>query len=238
MSQSWQVQDQVLQSCTNEYHAKIDWRLEDWEEPILALRDYDPKNPPAEEELTDDELVKKREKIAASKKRIRRWLGYQQLMHEPCGDDTPLKKQVLNEYSKEKEKKPNLKWNMMYCSAAYEAVTAKLKFEKAMKEPVSAKLVDVQNCIDNLLTFVAPIITGIAEMTKLQCFFTAGRMIPKANGEISTKHYSVGSNPVTGIPFMRWKDNQFDKNVLEPFKEYLEGVYHELALDPREKKLT
>ncbi|KAJ7572778.1 hypothetical protein C8J56DRAFT_904927 [Mycena floridula] len=237
MAQTWQVQDEVLRSCTNEYHTKVDWHLEDHEEPTLPLPDYDPKKPPPQEELSDEEMAPRQ--------------GYQQYMHEAYGEDADgndklLKKKVLEAFKEEKNSKPNLKFNVTYkgivCNrifktlltdeqkrykerASTEAVKGKLEFENALKAPVSEKPEDIQRCIDNLLGFIAPIIRGVSEMTKLQCFFTAGGMIPKAGGEIGTKHYLVGSNPVTGVPFTRWKDNQFDSNVLAPFKEYLEGVY-------------
>ncbi|KAJ7585540.1 hypothetical protein C8J56DRAFT_1052846 [Mycena floridula] len=286
MAQGWQAQDQVLRACTNEYHAKFSWRLQDHEEPSLPLPAYDPKNLPVEEELSDADLALKRERVTLLNQRIRRWLlyrikplsqrvwsrarrttdpfalllaklsglvrppkarqGYQQFMHEKYGDDTPLKTEVEKMYAEDVKSKPALKWNMNYrgyaCrtifnglpqteqdgykkTAADKAVEAKDIFKTALKAPVSERPEDIQSCIDNLLPFIAPILTGIAERTKLQCFFVAGGMIPKADGEIGTKHYSVGSNPSTGVSFTKWKDGQFDTNVLAPFKGYLEGVY-------------
>ncbi|KAJ7586188.1 hypothetical protein C8J56DRAFT_1052558 [Mycena floridula] len=271
MAQGWQAQDQVLRACTNEYHAKVSWRLQDHEEPSLPLPAYDPKNLPAEEDLSDADLVLKWERVTLLNQRVwsraRRTTdpfalllaklsglvkppkarqGYQQFMHEKYSEDTPLKKEVLKMYDEDVLADSSVKWNMNYrgnaCrkvfnglpqterdgykkTAADNAVTAKNAFEVALKAPVSECPEDIQSCIDNLLTFIAPIMTGIAERTKLQCFFVAGGMIPKADGEIGTKHYLVGSNAATGVSFTKWKDGQFDTNVLAPFKEYLEGVY-------------
>ncbi|KAJ7590259.1 hypothetical protein C8J56DRAFT_1048421 [Mycena floridula] len=250
MAQGWQAQDQVLRACTNEYHAKVSWCLQDHEEPSLPLPAYDPKNPPAEEDLSDADLVLKRERVILLNQRIRRWLIYRikrlskrvwsraRRTTDPFalllaklsglyGEDTPLKKEVLKMYDEDVLADSSVKRSgtVTKKTAADNAVTAKKAFEVALKAPVSERPEDIQSCINNLLTFIAPIMTGIAERTKLQCFFVAGGMIPKADGEIGTKHYSVGSNAATGVSFTKWKDSQFDTNVLAPFKEYLEGVY-------------
>ncbi|KAJ7163039.1 hypothetical protein C8R46DRAFT_1221833 [Mycena filopes] len=51
-------------------------RLADHEEPELPLPAYDPKAIPPTEELTNEEMVEKRQRVNFLDKRIRRWLKY------------------------------------------------------------------------------------------------------------------------------------------------------------------
>ena len=58
----WVTERDYRMVVCNVYHAKISWRLEDHEEPVLPLADYDPLKPVVEE-LTPEEEVQKRERI-------------------------------------------------------------------------------------------------------------------------------------------------------------------------------
>lgn len=51
------------QKVYNEFHACIDWRLEDHEQPPTPLAEYDPEAQLAVEQLSEEEQVRKREKI-------------------------------------------------------------------------------------------------------------------------------------------------------------------------------
>ncbi|KAJ7142161.1 hypothetical protein C8R46DRAFT_920318 [Mycena filopes] len=66
---------EFVQGVYNEFHARISWRLEDWEEPE-SLPDYDPLAPVATEELDEEEKKQKRKRISTLNKRIRRWFHY------------------------------------------------------------------------------------------------------------------------------------------------------------------
>ena len=48
-----------MQLICNEYHTRIPWHLEDWEEPSLLLPPYDPKAPPVKEDLSPEKEVLK-----------------------------------------------------------------------------------------------------------------------------------------------------------------------------------
>ncbi|KAJ7617995.1 hypothetical protein FB45DRAFT_800748 [Roridomyces roridus] len=60
-----------------EYHARIDWRLKDHEEPPLPLAPYDPNaEVEPEEELTTEEEDERHERVRELNKRIHTWLKY------------------------------------------------------------------------------------------------------------------------------------------------------------------
>ncbi|KAJ7041282.1 hypothetical protein C8F04DRAFT_1177458 [Mycena alexandri] len=70
----WVKERAYLQKVCNEYHARIDWRLEDHEEPMLGP--WDPDALVEAESLPDDEEIEKRKRIKLLNKRIRRWFTY------------------------------------------------------------------------------------------------------------------------------------------------------------------
>lgn len=63
LDRGWVSERDYVQKVCNEYHTRIDWRLEDHEEPPLPLKPYDPNVPGATEELNEDEQQAKRTKI-------------------------------------------------------------------------------------------------------------------------------------------------------------------------------
>ncbi|KAJ6458986.1 hypothetical protein C8R45DRAFT_1031174 [Mycena sanguinolenta] len=75
LERGWCAERECLQKICNEFHAKIDWRLPDHEEPQLPLPDYDPLVEEIEEELSEEEVAK-RAHIAVLNARIRHWLKY------------------------------------------------------------------------------------------------------------------------------------------------------------------
>ncbi|KAJ7038823.1 hypothetical protein C8F04DRAFT_950883 [Mycena alexandri] len=75
LERGWLAERDYLQQICNEYHARIDWRLKDHEEPE-SIPDYDPAAPLPVETLDDDEKKRKRKRIALLNKRIRRWFKY------------------------------------------------------------------------------------------------------------------------------------------------------------------
>ncbi|KAJ7168430.1 hypothetical protein C8R46DRAFT_1217834 [Mycena filopes] len=76
LDRNWRAERDYAEAVYSEFHARISWRLEDHEEPDLPLPDYDPRAPAPEEDLTDDEMVLKRQRMAILNGRIRRWLKY------------------------------------------------------------------------------------------------------------------------------------------------------------------
>lgn len=60
----WRAEHDYIQQVGNEYHALINWRLEDHEEPELPLPVYGPDDPVVPEQLTEEEQVEKRRRIA------------------------------------------------------------------------------------------------------------------------------------------------------------------------------
>ncbi|KAJ7030559.1 hypothetical protein C8F04DRAFT_1186605 [Mycena alexandri] len=63
LERGWLAERDYLQQICNEYHARIDWRLKDHEEPE-SIPDYDPAAPLPVETLDDDEKKRKRKQIA------------------------------------------------------------------------------------------------------------------------------------------------------------------------------
>ncbi|KAJ7106125.1 hypothetical protein C8R43DRAFT_1140613 [Mycena crocata] len=53
----WRAERDYLLEVCREFHAKILWRLEDHEEPVLPLAEYDPFASVIVEDLGDEELV-------------------------------------------------------------------------------------------------------------------------------------------------------------------------------------
>ncbi|KAJ7716213.1 hypothetical protein B0H16DRAFT_1741442 [Mycena metata] len=76
LERGWRAERDYLLEVCNEFHAQIDWRLEDHEEPELPLPTYDKFAQRIEEELDTEELTMKRLKIETMNARIARWLKY------------------------------------------------------------------------------------------------------------------------------------------------------------------
>ncbi|KAJ7707992.1 hypothetical protein B0H16DRAFT_1481453 [Mycena metata] len=62
LERGWRDERDCLQKICNEFHAKIDWRLQDHEEPDV-LPDYDPLAPVPAEDLGEAEKNNKRKRI-------------------------------------------------------------------------------------------------------------------------------------------------------------------------------
>ncbi|KAJ7433177.1 hypothetical protein B0H11DRAFT_1939761 [Mycena galericulata] len=75
MEQGWIEERKYLQRVLKEYHARVDWRLKDHEEPMLG--EFDPEAPlPAPETLPPGEEQQKQAALAVLDVRIRAWLKY------------------------------------------------------------------------------------------------------------------------------------------------------------------
>jgi hypothetical protein len=56
LERGWRAERDFLQSVCNEFHARIDWRLGDHEEPAMPLPNYDPLvTIPAEDMSVEEE---------------------------------------------------------------------------------------------------------------------------------------------------------------------------------------
>ncbi|KAJ7078635.1 hypothetical protein C8R43DRAFT_1143374 [Mycena crocata] len=76
LERGWRAERDYLLLVCNEFHARISWRLENYEEPELPLPAYDQFALPVREDLSDDELNRKRIRIETMNARIARWLKY------------------------------------------------------------------------------------------------------------------------------------------------------------------
>jgi hypothetical protein len=63
LERGWRAERDCLQAICNEFHAKISWRLLDYEEPDLPLADYDPLAADPEEMLSEEDEKAKRKQI-------------------------------------------------------------------------------------------------------------------------------------------------------------------------------
>ncbi|KAK7020076.1 hypothetical protein R3P38DRAFT_2536029 [Favolaschia claudopus] len=78
LDQGRRQERKMLKKICREFHARVDWRTKDHEEPMLS--EWDPAGIATEEELSEDDEVAKRARIEelnkASHIRIRRWFMY------------------------------------------------------------------------------------------------------------------------------------------------------------------
>ncbi|KAJ7732894.1 hypothetical protein B0H16DRAFT_1732624 [Mycena metata] len=75
LERGWRYEREYLQKICSEFHARFNWRLEDFEEPDV-LPNYDLVAPPPAEPVDDDEKKEKRKRIDLLNERIRRWFKY------------------------------------------------------------------------------------------------------------------------------------------------------------------
>ncbi|KAK6971922.1 hypothetical protein R3P38DRAFT_2813181 [Favolaschia claudopus] len=74
LDKGWREERKYLKKVCKEFHAKIDWRTEDHEEPVL--REVNPSIPGPEEELLEDEEKARAARVEVLNARIRRWFLY------------------------------------------------------------------------------------------------------------------------------------------------------------------
>jgi len=63
MERGWNFEREYLDKVCHEYHARIDWRLADHEEPPLPLAPYNPNAIPVAEALTESQRQTKIDRI-------------------------------------------------------------------------------------------------------------------------------------------------------------------------------
>jgi hypothetical protein len=61
LDKGWREERRYLKKVCNEFHARVDWRLGEYEEPVL--KDYDPKTFVPPDDLPEEEEVAKRTRI-------------------------------------------------------------------------------------------------------------------------------------------------------------------------------
>ncbi|KAJ7869276.1 hypothetical protein B0H14DRAFT_3580555 [Mycena olivaceomarginata] len=79
LDKGWVQEREYLMRVCNEFHARIDWRTPDHEEPVL--RPFEPSAPIIPEELTDEEEADRGARVEELNKRIRRWFIYRIRRH-------------------------------------------------------------------------------------------------------------------------------------------------------------
>jgi hypothetical protein len=62
LERGWREERTYLQTVCNEFHARFNWRLGEYEEPE-AVPDYEPRAPVPEEQLDEEETKAKRARI-------------------------------------------------------------------------------------------------------------------------------------------------------------------------------
>ncbi|KAJ7187981.1 hypothetical protein C8R46DRAFT_1205198 [Mycena filopes] len=114
--------------------------------------------------------------------------------------------------------------------AKHEAKGARDEYDLRRKAPPSKKPEDRQKCIDNIGTFMAPILRGIEEYTGLHSVVIFGGPMPRHGGELRTVHVSHGrSQDGAHALFPQWAKARFNKDVLELIHEYLRAAFTECA---------
>lgn len=65
LERGWRAERDCLRGICNEFHAKVQWRLQDHEEPDLLLTEYDPLAAEPDEDLSEEDEVAKRKRVEA-----------------------------------------------------------------------------------------------------------------------------------------------------------------------------
>ncbi|KAK7046226.1 hypothetical protein R3P38DRAFT_3257675 [Favolaschia claudopus] len=74
LDQGRRQERKMLKKICREFHARVDWRTKDHEEPMLS--EWDPAGIATEEQLSEDDEAAKRARMEELNKRIRRWFMY------------------------------------------------------------------------------------------------------------------------------------------------------------------
>ncbi|KAK6993081.1 hypothetical protein R3P38DRAFT_3224091 [Favolaschia claudopus] len=74
MDRGWRAERKYWKKICREFHARVDWRTKDHEEPVL--RDIDSTQPAVEELLSDEEEAARSSRVNELNARIRRWFVY------------------------------------------------------------------------------------------------------------------------------------------------------------------
>ncbi|KAJ7473863.1 hypothetical protein B0H11DRAFT_2429784 [Mycena galericulata] len=115
--------------------------------------------------------------------------------------------------------------------AKEEAAERRAEFEAAMKDPPSKSPEARQKCIDNVGSFMGPILEGIRERTGLHSVIIMGGPIPKYGGELRSVYVAYGRNRTSASEhFPQWGKQRFD-SVLELMKEYLQTAFTAQEID-------
>ncbi|KAL1698751.1 hypothetical protein EV121DRAFT_296853 [Schizophyllum commune] len=72
----WSKGQEVIREVCAEYHAKIPWQLPDHDEPDLPLPEYNPKNPPVQLHLSDEEEAARSAALTEKNAAIHRWIHW------------------------------------------------------------------------------------------------------------------------------------------------------------------
>ncbi|KAJ6525534.1 hypothetical protein DFH09DRAFT_1328890 [Mycena vulgaris] len=286
MERGWREERKYFGGVSREFHARVDWRLQDPEEPILM--DFDPAAMLPFDLLSAEEEALKQQRLTVLDLRIRRWLkyrvkrlrkhvgtrldsskdpwavllaklsgitappkarqAYQQFMREDyAATIDPIVKQHWVETAGPRasvpvSKEPKAPFRAKVVRELFaalseserevygarvkaDAVAAKAAYEKALKEQPSKGVEARHLAIENIGSFVAPIIQGIHERTGLHSVLILGGPMPKYGGDLRTIHLSYGRNKTAvGSHFPQWAKERFN-GVLGLMKEYLETVF-------------
>ncbi|KAJ7437305.1 hypothetical protein B0H11DRAFT_2255531 [Mycena galericulata] len=209
LDEGWRTERKCLKRICNEFHARVDWRLQDHEEPVLA--DYDPKKMI----VPEDPYAVLVSKLAGIKPATKARQAYQQFMHESYDDK--IAGEVAAEW--EKEGKAGNLARPKQPKAGFRAKVARDVFAKLPAEE--------QTCIDRVSDFLGPILRGVQEYTGPTLCGLMGGPIPKLVGSFG--HSSIVSYVATEPPPANTSHNGIrsvsNTDVLDFMKEYLAASF-------------
>ncbi|KAF7975994.1 hypothetical protein HWV62_8158 [Athelia sp. TMB] len=83
-----------------------------------------------------------------------------------------------------------------------------------------------QQCLDNVASFMGPIMQGLRDMTGYHWLLIGGGPTPRLEGEIGTVHLHAGLN-LANVPmhWRQWDETRFNSGVVAFFKEYLNTCF-------------
>ncbi|KAJ7076265.1 hypothetical protein B0H15DRAFT_805711 [Mycena belliarum] len=182
-------------SVCREFHARIDWKTPDSEEPIVA--DWDPLAPTVNEVLPEDEEVRKRARIKELNKFMHEC--YQDKVAPIVEERWAMEKEDGNTRTKDHKAGfraqvardifrglPAAEQDGFASRAKDEAAHAKAAYAKALNEPPSTSPEARQRCISHISDFMGPILKGLHDRTGLHATIILGGPMPQLGGELRT----------------------------------------------------
>ncbi|KAJ6491114.1 hypothetical protein C8R45DRAFT_1138184 [Mycena sanguinolenta] len=235
LERRWRAERECLQKICNKFHAKVSWRLADHEEPPLPLPDYDSlaDEPEGQEELSEDNQVAKRQRIAALNDFMRekykeevapvvaeRWaesVSEGSNLQTKKDPDGPFRAKVAREVFRQLDQDEQ---DAYAARAKEEAADVQKKFDEDLKKAPSKTPEDRQACIDCFGAFLGPILQGIYERTGLHSTIIMGGPILNYGGDLKSVFVSYGRTRNGAAHFPEWAKDR-GTLVTDLMKEYL-----------------
>ncbi|KAJ7697307.1 hypothetical protein B0H14DRAFT_3655974 [Mycena olivaceomarginata] len=241
LDKGWVQEREYLMRVCNEFHARINWRTPDHEEPVL--RPFDPSTLIIPEQLSDEEEAERAHSAMLSgvKPPPKARQAFQQYMAESYADEIAPKVETQwaaavergdPETAKTKTPKAGFKSRVArelfaklpadekaaFSQRAKEhAAEAKEEYLRALRDPPPNNPADRQKCINAIPDFMAPILRGLEEHTGLHAVLIMGGPMPSVSNGVN--------RTAAADHWPQWNKDRFNKQVLAFMVEYLHTAF-------------